>query len=274
MNNYDLSIVTVVKNDLAGLIKTIESIKAQKKIAIELVIVDGGSTDGSSEYAIEKSTVQVESKKDGGIYNGMHRGLESTTAEYVMFLNSGDSLNGELNLYGAIQSLKDTKSLWGFGPIVEVSSRGTLSIQVCKGDTSTESIVRRKTFVPFPTVIATKSVLLMAKAFESKFEIAEDFYTICKLSLLDTPIRWEVPLVFFAAGGVSYTKAPKAYFEEFLIQRRILGKSRFHLVFCRFLIKNLRWLAGQSLDFLYRKLPFEVIHWRDLKSVSYKVPKV
>lgn len=60
----------------------------------EYIIIDGGSTDGSKEYIeqhADKLTYWV-SEKDGGVYEGMNKGIEKATGEYLMFLNSGDYL--------------------------------------------------------------------------------------------------------------------------------------------------------------------------------------
>ena len=44
MNNLNLTIITVVKNDEKNIKKTIESIINQKNIKFEYIVVDGGST--------------------------------------------------------------------------------------------------------------------------------------------------------------------------------------------------------------------------------------
>ena len=45
MNKFNLTIITVVKNDEKNIKKTIQSIINQKNIEFEYIIVDGGSTD-------------------------------------------------------------------------------------------------------------------------------------------------------------------------------------------------------------------------------------
>lgn len=85
-----LSIITINYNNAEGLRKTLASVAAQTYKAIEHIIVDGGSTDGSvdviKEYentikhsvTIDKSTIQVKwiSEPDNGIYNAMNKGIE------------------------------------------------------------------------------------------------------------------------------------------------------------------------------------------------------
>ena len=90
-----LSIITVNLNNKAGLIDTAKSVVAQTWTDYEWIIIDGGSADGSvdiiKEYA-EKTDKLVYwcSEPDGGIYQGMNKGIEKASGEYCWFLNSGD----------------------------------------------------------------------------------------------------------------------------------------------------------------------------------------
>lgn len=87
-----VSIITVNFNNLLGLRKTMQSVFAQKYAAIEYIIIDGGSTDGSKEF-IQSHQDKLSywcSEKDKGIYDGMNKGISNATGDYVLFLNSGD----------------------------------------------------------------------------------------------------------------------------------------------------------------------------------------
>lgn len=89
-----LSIITVCYNNKNGLIKTINSVRNQTFNDYEFIIIDGGSTDGSKEV-IEQNKELFSfwcSEPDGGIYQGMNKGIDHATGEYCLFLNSGDYL--------------------------------------------------------------------------------------------------------------------------------------------------------------------------------------
>ncbi len=103
-----LSIVTVNFNNLKGLKHTIESVLKQSWKDFEYIIIDGGSTDGSSELISEmsKSFAYSVSEPDNGIYNAMNKGLKVATGEYIYFLNSGDCLADSLVLEKIIKEIK------------------------------------------------------------------------------------------------------------------------------------------------------------------------
>lgn len=86
-----LSIITVNYNDLQGLEKTIYSITEQNYQNFELIVIDGGSTDGSKEFIENCSRIDYwVSEKDSGIYNAMNKGILAANGEYVIFMNGGD----------------------------------------------------------------------------------------------------------------------------------------------------------------------------------------
>lgn len=87
-----ISIITINYNNLSGLIKTIESVINQCYLHFEFIVIDGGSTDGSKDYLIsqnERITYWM-SEPDRGVYHAMNKGLEQTTGDFCLFLNSGD----------------------------------------------------------------------------------------------------------------------------------------------------------------------------------------
>ena len=94
------SIITVNYNNVKGLNKTInniEKVKAQTNSPIELIIVDGDSTDGSVNI-IKNNTNVVDkwiSEKDEGIFDAMNKGIDLASNDWLVFMNSGDTFYDE-----------------------------------------------------------------------------------------------------------------------------------------------------------------------------------
>ncbi len=91
-----LSIITINRNNAAGLEKTMRSVAVQTYKEFEYIVVDGASTDGSVEV-IEKLAAEFVhlkwvSELDSGIYNAMNKGIRMATGEYIQILNSADCL--------------------------------------------------------------------------------------------------------------------------------------------------------------------------------------
>ena len=89
-----LSIITINRNNLYGLQKTINSVIAQTFSDLEWIVIDGGSTDGSREL-IEQNADHFSywvSEPDKGIYNAINKGIAHAQGEHIQILNSGDTL--------------------------------------------------------------------------------------------------------------------------------------------------------------------------------------
>ncbi len=85
------SIIVVCLNPGEGLLQTIESIQKQTFQDYEIIIKDGGSTDGSLEKIDpSQNGVNIVSKPDQGIYDAMNQAVELAKGRFVFFLNCGD----------------------------------------------------------------------------------------------------------------------------------------------------------------------------------------
>jgi glycosyltransferase involved in cell wall biosynthesis len=88
-----ISLITVVYNGGHLLAETLRSAVSQTYANIELVIVDGGSSDNTVAVAkqFEGHIGTLISEKDRGIYDAMNKGVKAAKGEWVYFLNAGDS---------------------------------------------------------------------------------------------------------------------------------------------------------------------------------------
>jgi len=89
-----LSIITINKNNKAGLARTIDSVVGQTAREFEHVVIDGGSDDGSMDV-IDAARAHLHdsvSEPDAGIYQAMNKGIRRVRGQHLLFLNSGDWL--------------------------------------------------------------------------------------------------------------------------------------------------------------------------------------
>ena len=89
-----LSIITINLNNCKGLEKTIKSVISQRFTDYEFIVIDGGSDDESLE-CIKAHRNYIHywvSEPDKGIYNAMNKGIAQAEGDYCLFLNSGDWL--------------------------------------------------------------------------------------------------------------------------------------------------------------------------------------
>ena len=87
-----ISIVTVVFNRREEFEETIENILSQTYDNLEIIIIDGGSTDGTVDV-IKKYAHKIDywvSEPDKNIYHAMNKGIIKATGKWINFMNAGD----------------------------------------------------------------------------------------------------------------------------------------------------------------------------------------
>lgn len=92
------SVIIVCLNAGKRLRATVESVLCQSYGNYEIVLKDGGSTDGSVEElakAVSDRRLHIYHKKDSGIYDAMNQAVELACGDYYIFMNAGDSFYDE-----------------------------------------------------------------------------------------------------------------------------------------------------------------------------------
>ena len=89
-----ISIITVCRNSEQYLNETIESVVQQTYPHIEYIVIDGNSTDNTINI-IKKNEANIYkwiSEPDNSMYDAINKGLKLATGDYLLILNSDDSL--------------------------------------------------------------------------------------------------------------------------------------------------------------------------------------
>lgn len=86
----NFSIITITRNNRAGLKDTALSIQNQTNKTYEWIIVDGASTDGTQDDFVNYSSAIIISEPDKGIYDAMNKGIAMAEGNYLIFMNAGD----------------------------------------------------------------------------------------------------------------------------------------------------------------------------------------
>lgn len=94
MANPMFSIIVPVYNTEKYINQCLDSILNQKYKNFELILVDDGSTDGSSkicdEYAVHNDNVHTFHKENGGLSDARNFGIIHSRGEYLLFIDSDD----------------------------------------------------------------------------------------------------------------------------------------------------------------------------------------
>lgn len=86
-----ISVIIPVYNGEKHLKEALESVFAQTGCALEVIVVDDGSTDASRQVALQfKEKIRYVFQQHGGIGKARNRGVQIATGEYLAFLDCDD----------------------------------------------------------------------------------------------------------------------------------------------------------------------------------------
>lgn len=100
----------VSKNPGPRLADALQSVWEQRDLRPELIVVDGGSTDGTREW-LDRHRNQIAvliTESDHGVYEAMNKGLAAAQGEWVLFLGADDQLDSDVTLAEAHAQLRHT----------------------------------------------------------------------------------------------------------------------------------------------------------------------
>ena len=106
---FDVSVIVPVYKVEAYLTRCIESILAQTNKNIQIILVDDGSPDQSSElcdcFAEQHNNIEVIHKMNGGLASARNAGMKIASGRYIYFVDSDDWIDE--NAVSELMSLGD-----------------------------------------------------------------------------------------------------------------------------------------------------------------------
>ena len=84
------SVVTPTRDGMPQLRRCVGSVRAQEGVAVEHLVQDACSTDGSVEWLTTQPGVDVVSERDGGMYDAINKGWRRSTGDVLSWLNADE----------------------------------------------------------------------------------------------------------------------------------------------------------------------------------------
>ncbi len=203
-----VSIITVVFNNADTITECIRSVLDQTYRNIELIIIDGGSTDGT-QLKIESFKDEIAyyiSEKDSGIFDAYNKGIKKATGEIVGILNSDDFLYEPETIDKIVNAFEDSKADLVYGNGMFVSQNDTSRIKRIYSSKSFKRNYLNFGWIPLhPTIYVKKEVYDKYGLYSLNYSIASDY---------DISLRW-----------FQNEKISKHFLNDWIVKMRLGGKS-------------------------------------------------
>jgi len=219
------TIVTVVLDEYAELLKTFDSILIQQYDNIEWVVIHGGSDSLIPEFLVESQkhiNIKCLSESDEGIYDAMNKGVSIASGMYLVFLNAGDVLHDEFVMEKIFKQVTANNFFPDivFGAAELLFSNGKKIIRPAKLmddyiwhglPANHQATYYKKASIPLPP-------------YDLKYKMCGDYYIVANMYLNKIKaLMMNDILVDFSIGGTSYHNPYLLIKEAYMIQARVLN---------------------------------------------------
>lgn len=245
------SIIVVCLNAGEKLHKTIKSILCQTETDYEIVVKDGGSTDGSVCALETDDKIRVYCEKDQGIYDAMNQAIRYVRGDYICFLNCGDYFDDEKVLQEVKKQIVQNKSgrpVIFYGNIRErrtgalVQSNPVLDDFACYRN------------LPCHQACFYDKKLFDSRLFDLKYKVRADYehFLWCLYEARAATVYMPITVASYEGGGYSESKTGKkqSVREHKEIVVKYIPKNavrKYRLVMILTLAPLRTWIAGNPV---------------------------
>ena len=211
MQPLRISIITVAYNSAATLEDTIQSVLSQTYPDIEYIVVDGGSTDGTTallqqyESRFQGRLLWV-SEKDNGIYDAMNKGIRMATGDVVGILNSDDYFTAPDVIARMVRAFADEAVDAVYGDIHFIrDGEPERCVRYYSSRRFSPGRLRFGFMPAHPSFYARRTVYERAGLYKTDYKIGSDYEMMVRLFCVHRIHAMYIPMDFVTmrTGGLS-----------------------------------------------------------------------
>lgn len=231
-----ISVIVAVFNGAATLQTCIESVAQQTYPHKELILLDGGSSDGTLDI-IRMSRNAITywvSEPDHGIYHAWNKGLEHAQGEWICFLGADDQFANSHVLQNVAERLKSSYPEYNviYGQVKMINALGAEIAQLgAHWDKVRNRFLNGTYCLPTPGVFHHRSVFSDYGKFDQSYAIAGDYELLLRVLKTSNPLYLpDIIVTYMQQGGISSRPGSALIsLREMAEARRKHGKSAFNI---------------------------------------------
>ncbi len=218
-----ISVITVCRNARPLIEKTIQSVAAQTYPNIEYLIIDGASTDGTQDIALQYQDYihALISEPDTGIYEAMNKGISKASGDFIYFINADDYLIHENVIQQVVDFLKQhPDSDFSYGNIQVRHHQGEPTVH-CPPPPAKILEEMLAGCLPHQASFTRKSIFTTVGTFNPRYKIAADYEWFLRLTLFENLKIYYMPITVASYNAVgASTNFQQLLPEKFEIQNQ------------------------------------------------------
>ena len=254
MLSPSFTIITPCLNAAGTIARTIESVKSQGYQAVEHIVIDGGSSDGTQGVVERFAGVQLVSEPDLGLSDAMNKGFARASGDLIGWLNADDwYLPGALAaVAAAAQTNPEAEWLTGRCPIVDGSGqairRGVTAYKNALLSRYSFRLYLTQNFLSCPATFIRREALEAVGPLSLDYRYSMDYDLFLRLARRGNPVVIERDLaVFVMEDGTMSMSGFEDQFREHAEQARAHGSGHPFAVAGNALMSRVIVLAYRSL---------------------------
>jgi len=203
-----ITVIVAVFNGVETLQQCINSVAEQTYPNKELIIIDGGSDDGTITL-LENNQSKISywiSEPDSGIYNAWNKGIEEAKGEWICFLGADDYFWDECVLAKMSISLQNTPPSvrLSYAQIMLLGTDDDALFPIGEPWEVVRSRFKRGECLPHPGMMHRRSLFIENGDFDESFQIGGDYELMLReLKTADAAFIPDLISVAMRPGGVS-----------------------------------------------------------------------
>ena len=253
MNSPKVSIVTVVFNNVETIADTLDSVLSQDYTSIEHIVVDGNSTDGTSEL-LQKRRGQLGHyvrESDKGMYDAMNKGIKLASGDIVGILNADDFLEDATTISKIVHQFQTNPTDCLYGDVQFVAQKNPSKIVRYYSSSFFKPERFAYGFMPaHPSFYVKRCFYEKLGLYKTDYKIAADYELLVRFLLVNR-ISYqylEHPLVRMRTGGASNA----SWATYWTLNREVVRACRENgistslpKILCKYAIKLLEFAPGR-----------------------------
>ena len=203
-----VTLITVCRNAAAVIAETLESALEQDHPQIELIVIDGASTDGTKEIleGFRSRLAKLISEPDNGIYDAMNKGLRLATGDVIGFINAGDVFMDRHVIGKVVREFERSKADAVFGDIIMVNENDIQKVERTWRNGKYDRLRFRQGWMPpHVATFIRKSIYDRFGHFNTDLRIGADYEILLRFLYKEKIATVHLPemILRFRLGGMS-----------------------------------------------------------------------